>query len=169
MPKTIDHWSIDADPSDEPVLVGDVDGATVRTAPVVRLDLATGQTVTINAETWHLGEPQEPLDFANPLCMPADVEARLMKRARDALARLRRGDLPTEAELAGAPTLTAWFVVERNGYASLAGVVTGHPRLFDDAFVRTSPLLWIAEDRSAARTASRFYRLDEPRQDLARR
>src|SRR3546814_3225616 len=85
-----------------------------------------------------------------------------LRDAKAALALIRRGELPTAAELAAAPRLDFWSVVTDGRFIGLAGVVTGHPNLHHGDYIRTSNLLWIAEDRTAARTVSRFYRLGAP-------
>lgn len=89
--------------------------------------------------------------------------------ARDALARIRRGEAPTADELAAAPRLDFWWVVDEGPVLVLQGVVTGHPHLADGALIGTSPLLWLAADRAAARTLSRFYRLGPPLEEIASR
>lgn len=85
-----------------------------------------------------------------------------LQAARAALERISRGESPTAEELASAPLLDFWCVVVEPPFPVLQGVVTGHPRLADGAMIGTSPLLWLAEDQSAARTLSRFYRLGVP-------
>ena len=82
-----------------------------------------------------------------------------LRDAEDALARLARGEEPTPEELAASPRLDFWTVVVVDGELALSGVVTGHPALDDGSHILTSALLWLAGDRSAARTYSRFYRL----------
>lgn len=92
--------------------------------------------------------------------MPDDrsPEQRL-RDAEDALARLAQGEGPTPEEMAAAPRLDFWSVVVVEGELALSGLVTGHPSLDDGSHILTSALLWLAGDRSAARTFSRFYRL----------
>jgi len=85
-----------------------------------------------------------------------------LRAARDALARIEKGLSPTADELAAAPLLEFWCVVVDQPYPILQGIVGGHPHLEDGAMIGTSPVLWLAEDRSAARTLSRFYRLGAP-------
>lgn len=101
------------------------------------------------------------------------AEARLSQRlaaAQEALERIGKGEAPSAEELAAAPLLEFWCVVTDGPFLLLQGVVTGHPLLADGALVGTSPLLWISEDRTAARTVSRFYRLGVPLEAvLARR
>src|SRR3546814_2406378 len=82
-----------------------------------------------------------------------------LQDSKEALARLERGESPSAAELASAPQLDFWYLTERGLVLALGGIVTGHPNLADGAHVRTSALLWIADDKSIARTISRFYRL----------
>ena len=88
-----------------------------------------------------------------------------MSDARDALARIHRGEAPTVEELAAAPRLDFWGVVEIQDTFALVGVVTDHPNLRQGAKIVTSTLLWASEDWSAARTVSRFYRLGVPLSD----
>lgn len=58
------------------------------------------------------------------------------------------------------PRLDDWCVVlAPDGQQHLVGQVWGHPRLIDGRTVITSPLVWIAEDRSAARTRNTLYAL----------
>jgi hypothetical protein len=85
-----------------------------------------------------------------------------LQAARAALERIARRESPTAEELAAAPRLDFWCVVIEPPFPVLQGIVTGHPRLADGAMIGTSPLLWLAEDRSAARTLSRYYRLGVP-------
>jgi hypothetical protein len=93
-----------------------------------------------------------------------------LEAARDALTRIRRGQAPTADELAAAPRLDFWWVVvSEQHYLMLEGIVTGHPRLADGALIETSPLLWLAADRRAARTVSRFYRLGPQLEEIVSR
>ena len=94
---------------------------------------------------------------------------KLLQRIQDAteaLVRLKRGDVPSAEELAAAPLLETWYLTERHNFLALGGTVFGHPTLPDAAEVRTSCVIWLAEDRRSARTVSRFYRLGTPLQDL---
>jgi len=88
-----------------------------------------------------------------------DRLSRRLKAAKDALERIRSGQAPTPEELAAAPRLDFWCIVFDNAFPVFHGVVTGHPHLADGAMIGTSPILWISEDRTAARTVSRWYRL----------
>ena len=72
---------------------------------------------------------------------------RRMKEAKAALSRIKRGKSPTAEELAEAPWLHFWTVVELWDSRSLFGVVTGHPNRQDGNWVVTSKLLWLAPDR----------------------
>jgi hypothetical protein len=69
--------------------------------------------------------------------------------------KLRGGYEPTEADLAGAPTLSDWLL-EVGG--SLVGYVSGHPSI-PDGPVTTSIVIAMDEDAGWARTVSRYYRL----------
>lgn len=86
--------------------------------------------------------------------------------ATEALVRLKRGEVPSAEELAAAPLLETWYLTERHNFLALGGTVFGHPTLPDAAEVRTSCVIWLADDRRSARTVSRFYRLGTPLQDL---
>lgn len=88
-----------------------------------------------------------------------------LEDAKEALARLERGETPSAAELASAPQIDFWYLTEHGLVLALGGVVTGHPNLADGAHVCTSALLWIADDKKTARTLSRFYRLGVPLED----
>jgi len=89
-----------------------------------------------------------------------------LRSAQSVLERLERGESPTDKDLAGAPLLNYWSVVPEGRFLVLQGQVTGHPKLADNDFIETSALLWLAPDRTTARTLSRFYRLGVPWADL---
>jgi hypothetical protein len=72
--------------------------------------------------------------------------------------RLLREGGPSSSELKSAPLLTDWF----HFGPCLAGTVTGHPKIADDAFCTTSVVLAIGKDHAWARTVSRLYRLGAP-------
>ena len=79
-----------------------------------------------------------------------------------AAMKLRDGELPTDAELSGAPFLTGWVLVEASGgFYRLGGFVSGHPKLVD-GWCWTSIVLYIEPNRRWARTVSRLYRLGDP-------
>lgn len=79
-----------------------------------------------------------------------------------AAVKLRDGELPTEAELAGAPLLTGWVLgQESGGYSRLGGFVSGHSTLAD-GWCWTSVVLYLEPNRCWARTVSRLYRLGDP-------
>lgn len=84
---------------------------------------------------------------------------RRLDAAGEALERLEAGDMPTAAELAAAPRLDWWSISEDGPFPVLQGVVSGHPSLHDGAYVATSPLIWIADDKALARTLNRLYKL----------
>ena len=85
----------------------------------------------------------------------------IRKRAaalRGVIERIQLGQAPTNEELAAASLLECWQLTEHHNCLALGGYVSGHPSLPDGAYILTS-LVWTAEDRHAARTVSRFYRL----------
>lgn len=165
----IDRWTVDVDAADEPILTGTVDGQAIRTMPVAQLDLHAGIARLADGIILTLGTPARPIDPANPLAPPPAARQRRLERALDAGRRVQRGDAPTPAELAAAPRLDAWCVDGTGRYAVLRGIVTGHPRLIDGSAIRTSALLWLADDGTAARTVSRWYALGEPLEALVRK
>src|SRR3546814_9896948 len=81
----------------------------------------------------------------------SDALLQRLKAACDALERIKRGELPTPADLAAAPQLDCWYLTEHYGRLALGGFVSGHPTLADGAHIATSPLLWISDDERAAR------------------
>ena len=99
-----------------------------------------------------------PPDEDNPEATDEEFGARL-DEAMKAMVRVWRGIGPTPEELAAAPMLDFWAITAVDGCLALTGVVTGHPVLEHGARIITSPLLWLSDDRRAARTLSRFYRL----------
>jgi len=107
----------------------------------------------------HLGQPAEPFDPADPLMLPPAARQRRLDSARADLERLGRGERPTASELAAASVLEGWAMAERDGYAVLVGNVTGHPRLPDGTWIRTSALVWLCEHGTAARSLNRWYKL----------
>lgn len=99
--------------------------------------------------------------------MPHDTK--LLKRLQDAaeaLVRLERGEAPSAMELAAAPQLDCWYLTNHHNFLALGGIVTGHPTLPDGGHITTSALLWVADDKRAARTVSRLYRLGTSLEDL---
>lgn len=61
------------------------------------------------------------------------------------------------------PILRNWRLISfENGPESslFLGEVTGHP-LLNDGWIITSPVRWISDDRSCARTVSRLYELGD--------
>lgn len=78
------------------------------------------------------------------------------------LKKLRRGEMPSDLELERAPVLAGWLVEDLNdGFQRLGGFVTGHPTI-RPGWCWTSIVLFMAVDRTWARTISRYYRLGEP-------
>jgi len=82
-----------------------------------------------------------------------------LNAAAAALERIARGAAPTPEELAFAPRLDFWRICAHDGFLLLHGFVTGHPKFSDGTRIVTSSVLWVSDDRRAARTLSRFYRL----------
>jgi hypothetical protein len=99
-----------------------------------------------------------PPDEDEPEATDEAFEARL-EEAMKVMVRVWRGKGPTPEELSDAPKLDFWAITAVDGCLALTGVVTNHPGLRHGARIITSPLLWISDDRRAARTLSRFYRL----------
>ena len=69
---------------------------------------------------------------------------------------------PTPDDLAQAPFMTHWMVFQAPGAEGLiiVGTPAGHPYCVG-SLTRTSQLCGLAEDRSWARSASRWYRLSD--------
>lgn len=90
--------------------------------------------------------------------MPTLIEK--LRSAQTDLRRLSEGWRPSKADLAGAVGLEDWLpaVDPDNNLSILIGESVGHP-ILGDQFITTSPVLWISEDRTIARTLSRWYRL----------
>lgn len=90
--------------------------------------------------------------------MPTLIEK--LRSARTDLRRLGEGWRPSEADLEGAVGLEDWLpaVDPVNNLPILMGESIGHP-ILGNQFITTSPVLWISEDRTIARTLSRWYHL----------
>ena len=86
-----------------------------------------------------------------------DERARI-EHAIAAAQRLRDGHMPSDADLAAAPVLTAWIASVEGPVVRLIGVVVGHPTIAD-GWCTTSAVLWIADDGTCCRTVGRLYRL----------
>lgn len=95
-----------------------------------------------------------------PMFLGEDPDRALAKSRAlaDDFARLVAGETPTAADLADAPLLDNWAFV-MVGQTTLVGSVSGHPRMGDRPFMRTSALFAIDPHQCWARTWSRFYRL----------
>ncbi|MCA0058051.1 DUF6634 family protein [Mesorhizobium sp. B261B1A] len=86
---------------------------------------------------------------------------RLLALAAD-LERVRRGAPPEVMADEEAPILDRWILAQRV-VASLAGLSTGHPQLVGQGrLINTSDLWLLSEDRTWARTLSRWYKLGRP-------
>lgn len=89
----------------------------------------------------------------------------LLRRVADDLERTARSG-PSRAELQKAPVLMQWSLAQ-GGMPVLVGIVNGHPRLGPGP-IRTSPVFHVSDDRTWARTLSRWYRLGTPASELLR-
>jgi Family of unknown function (DUF6634) len=78
------------------------------------------------------------------------------------MERIRRGLRPEAMSVGEAPVLDRW-VLGQTIVPCLVGLSTGHPRLAgENRLIVTSDLWLLSEDRSWARTLSRWYRLGRP-------
>jgi|GEM_PF-3342608 len=68
---------------------------------------------------------------------------------------------PSDDELASAPFLDGWWIVQAGQFLRARGQVEGHPSI-DDPYVTTSPLIGFNVDEGWMRTKSRYYRLGSP-------
>jgi hypothetical protein len=94
------------------------------------------------------------------------VERERLERAYDFGLRLLDGWRPGPADLTGAPTISQWEPQPQGGgLYSLAGKVTGHPRMEigRSPQMRTSAVIWLDPAAGWARTIGRFYLLGPPR------
>lgn len=91
--------------------------------------------------------------------------AREMQRLATLLAdmeRIHQGVPPEAMAGADAPILDRWILAKRT-VPCLAGLSTGHPQLVgENRLIGTSDLWLLSEDRTWARTLSRWYRLGRP-------
>lgn len=99
----------------------------------------------------------------------------------DAMARLMRdfkfflsGETPSQLDFASAPLLEGWRAVvvhpkfEQQPLLPillLIGRVLAHPHHLDGRMIHTSQLIWLAYDRTWARTWNRVYRLGKRADD----
>ena len=83
-----------------------------------------------------------------------------IKAAAADLQRLEDGWMPSQADLRDAVILEDWRIAGDpiTGQIVFWGRSIGHP-ILGDRLITTSPLVWISEDRTIARTLSRWYRL----------
>lgn len=88
---------------------------------------------------------------------------RLERLATD-LRMLADGHAPLEDCLHSAPLLDPYTVTAADVFC-LEGWVDSHPILGGPKLIVTSPIWYMADDFSWARTYSRFYRLGSPRRD----
>jgi hypothetical protein len=82
------------------------------------------------------------------------------------MERIHRGFPPEVMASSEAPILDRWILASTM-VPCLAGLSTGHPRLVgENRLIATSDLWLLSEDRSWARTLSRWYRLGRPADHL---
>lgn len=87
------------------------------------------------------------------------MDLETIERLAADLRSIDNGSGPTDDQLARAPLLLNWHFASRPVLA-LEGLVMAHPRLGTQQ-VTTSQLYWVSDDRTSARTFSRFYRLSD--------
>ncbi|MBN9335195.1 DUF6634 family protein [Devosia sp.] len=90
-----------------------------------------------------------------------DVVATLRALAQDLQAMAH---VPPGEELCSAPILNDWTITQRNVLV-LKGSVIGHPVLGDRPLVATSELFALDARGTWARTFSRYYRLNNRKDD----
>jgi len=157
----LSNWRLSLDDRDEIMLVGDIDGEPDGGLLAETKHRERGVVGLRDGRRLELGAPHPAVE-ANPWAFPPGYEERRLERLKQLLQRFRQGQGPTEAELAAAPLLEAWCYQELPPtFTALNGFVTGHPRLRDGEWIRTSPLIWLDLPRACARTVSRWYRLGQ--------
>jgi hypothetical protein len=78
------------------------------------------------------------------------------------MAAIQRGVSPERLANGAAPLLDGWIIARRT-IPCLAGLSSGHPKLPGDRrLIATSDLWLLSDDRTWARTLSRWYRLGRP-------
>lgn len=157
-PERLEEWRLAVDEQDDLTIVGEIGGrhdggllAETRHRECGLVRLRDGRWLT-------LGTPHPDVAH-DPWAVPEGYAERRLARLMPVLERLRAGDGPTQAELAAAPLLETWGLQPSAQHVVLCGYVTDHPRLVDGDWITTSPVVWMAADRQAARTVSRWYRL----------
>lgn len=90
------------------------------------------------------------------------IDNRLAAAIAD-LKRLKTGWRPGDPDLIHAVGLEDWqFGMDRGtNLPVLMGQSIGHP-ILGDRWITTSPVLWMSEDWTTARTVSRWYKLGRP-------
>lgn len=78
------------------------------------------------------------------------------------MAAIQGGVSPERLSNGEAPVLDCWVMTQRS-VPCLAGLSSGHPRLVGNGRPITTSDLWLlSDDRTWARTLSRWYRLGRP-------
>ena len=104
----------------------------------------------------------EEYPFLSPLALHRDlaIEEKLRALAHD-IGRIRSGDGPLAADLAGSPWINRWRPVMTAHGIRLMGQISGHPTLGSCHGMTTQ--LWAADPHGSwVRSFSRFYRLGPP-------
>lgn len=113
-----------------------------------------GQTEGMTMVTFNLNKEQQSNLFEAEL-------ARLSELVAD-MEAIREGVHPESLADGPAPVLDRWMIAQR-AIPCLAGLSFGHPKLAgDQRMIATSDLWLLSDDRSWARTLSRWYRLGRP-------
>jgi hypothetical protein len=104
--------------------------------------------------TFNIGKQQQDERFEFEL-------GRLSALVAD-MAAIQRGVSPEHLSNGAAPILDHWVMATRM-IPCLAGLSSGHPRLVGSGRPITTSDLWLlSDDRTWARTLSRWYRLGRP-------
>jgi hypothetical protein len=108
-----------------------------------------------------------PTTVIFPYPDPIDAARRAQSLADD-LRRIAAGDLPTPAELDGAPVIDFWSLSVRPE-TCLVGTISGHPSIGLMRPGVTTGIQAFAPDLGWVRVWSRFYVLGRPAGDDGRR
>ena len=155
----LENWRLAVDDRDEITIIGTIDGKPDGGLLAETKNRNRGLVRLRDGRLLSLGTPH-PAVADDPWTFPDGYHERRLARLKQVLERLRTGEGPTAEECAAAPLLEAWCLQQiSDKYVVLCGYVSGHPRLPDDAWIYTSPVIWLDETQGAARTVSRWYRL----------
>lgn len=91
-----------------------------------------------------------------------ELKLRRIRSLADDMDGVRIGSFSHEADRAGAPILDRWTLAQRS-VPCLVGISSGHPTLPGNRKVIATSDVWLlSEDRTCARTLSRWYQLGRP-------